>query len=356
MRKAFFHSQMKYWWYIEMWESRYFTEERRIPLDKLWIQLLLIIASAVIGFVVSLTLDYIKKIRPRIEYESIDGIPIKVSEKYYRAYILKISSTSRKKVEDITFHLRAGNILKLENISTPAGLDFTKNDKDNAVDLIFPYLKRGDKVEVKAVAETNYYIPGSLDITFSSPNDFIARKIQNIEVPNSYTYIISMIAAVGIIASILIISIGHLISPPETSNQAEMKVPKFEPDRRDVVISAASSVGLPQIADKWLTAPDPKYYNEGDIAYSFAVASNKPDEIEKYRKLLSLTLGTAPGMMPESQANLFYSLGKLDLLLSDSDRAIDDFKNAIAKSRSIVEAKARNDVKTHKFLVEHGLL
>jgi hypothetical protein len=61
-------------------------------------------------------------------------------------------------------------------------------------------------------------------------------------------------------------------------------------------------------------------------------------------------------MAPESQANLYYSLGKLDLLLSDNNSAIDDFRYAISKSRLIVEVQAKADAKTHEYLVEKGLL
>jgi hypothetical protein len=127
-------------------------------------------------------------------------------------------------------------------------------------------------------------------------------------------------------------------------------------DRRDIVISLASYVGLPHIAELYLTSNDPKYFNEGDIAYSLAVASNNREEIDKYRKLLSLTLGNVRDMAPESQANLFYSLGKLDLLISDDSDALSDFRNAVMKSKTIVETQGRLDAKTYKYLIDHGLL
>ncbi|HME59304.1 MAG TPA: hypothetical protein VKF63_13255, partial [Terracidiphilus sp.] len=110
------------------------------------------------------------------------------------------------------------------------------------------------------------------------------------------------------------------------------------------------------IAELYITASDPKYFNLGDLAYSFSVASKNPDEIMKYRKLISLTLGSVPGMLPESQASLYYSLGKLDLLISDEKSALSDFRNAVVKSRTIVETKAKMDTKTHEFLINNGLL
>lgn len=61
-------------------------------------------------------------------------------------------------------------------------------------------------------------------------------------------------------------------------------------------------------------------------------------------------------MEPESQANLLYCLGKIDILLADSASAIGDFRNAIAKSKSIVDMRAKTDPNTQRYLNDNGLL
>jgi len=124
--------------------------------------------------------EFVKRIRPRIEYSTVEGIPVESEDnKHLRAYDLKISNESRRKVEDITFHLRAGNILKIKGIEKPIGLVYNSVDKEGGIDLTFPYLKQGDSVRIRAVAESKYVNPSSLDISVSSPNDIIATRIQS---------------------------------------------------------------------------------------------------------------------------------------------------------------------------------
>lgn len=320
-------------------------------MGNIWISILLIILGAIVGKVADLTIEFIKRISPRIEYSTVEGIPIESEDKKYLcAYDLKISNASSKKVEDITFHLRAGDSLKLKGIEKPTGLECNSVEKEGTIVLSIPYLKRGDNVKIRAIAESKYVSPGSLRVAFSSPNDIIATQTQNTESRSLSGLTIPFMIA-GCFAG-LVVLVGSWVLAP----QHEAMIPKFEPDRRDIVISVASTVGLPRIAELWLSAPDPKYYNVGDIAYSFAVASNKPDEIDKYRKLISLTLGADSSIAPESQADMFYSLGKLDLLLSDDKSAVSDFQNAVKKSRTTVEAHAKADAKTKKYLTDHGLL
>jgi hypothetical protein len=313
----------------------------------------LLIAGAVIVEVVRYASDYIKRITPRIEYQVSTGIPVKVDDKYFCAYELKISNSSRKKVEEVTFHVRSRNDnLKLEVISNPDGFEYNSIDKDGGIDLSFPRLKQGEAIVVKVQTENRYLFSDSLNISVSSPNDIKEKRITDIKQKNTSAFRNSLVFIWGIAFGAVISMVAILIS----LSQPESKTPIYEMDRRDIVISAASVVGLPHIAELYLTALDPKYFNEGDIAFSLAVASKNPEEIEKYRRLLSVTLRNGQGMAPESQANLFYSLGKLDLLLSDESSAVSDFRNAVAKSRPIVESQAKVDIKTHKFLIDKGLL
>jgi hypothetical protein len=325
-------------------------------LGSVWTSLLLLIAGAFIVEAVRYAVEYVKRITPRIEYRVWSGIPVKTDDKQLCAYRLKISNPSRKRVENVTFHVRSSNTnLKLEMLSKPDGFEFNLADKDGGVDFSFPYLKQGGEVVVRAQAESKYWVPESLGISVSSPNDIEDKRITDADVATKSKLRIPIAFIYGSAFGVFIVGIVASIMVNHANRQGWM-TPTYEMDRRDVVISAASVVGLPHIEELYLTAYDPKYFNEGDIAYSLAVASNNPDEIGKYRRLLSLTLGTAPEMASESQANLFYSLGKLDLLLSDEKSALADFQNAVAKSRPIVEAQAKADTKIHKYLIERGLL
>ncbi len=320
------------------------------------VKVLLLILGAFVVEVTRHIIDYIKRITPRVEYSSLAGLPVDVDDKHFCSYRVKITNPSKKKVENVTFHIRASkNKIKMEVISKPDGLEYNQIDKDDGIDLTFPYLKHGDVVVLKAQVEGRYYYSDSLGISVSSPNDLEAKAIPYEKVQKPSMFRISFVFVSGIfIGSILIVAWIWKINNQASQNEARPTV--YEMDRRDIVISTASVVGLPHIAELYFTAPEPSFFNEGEIAYSFAVESKNIDEIMKYRKLISITLGSEPNMLPESQASLFYSLGKLDLLASDEKSALSDFRNAIAKSRAIVDAKAKMDTKTHEFLVDKGLL
>lgn len=323
-------------------------------------KILLLVVGIILAEATRHIVEYVKRITPRVEYSSLSGIPVNAGDKNLCAFRIKITNPSKKKVENVTFHVRASQgALKMEVISKPDGLEYSLVDKDDGIDLTFPYLKHDDEVRLKAQVESKYYASDSLGISVSSPNDIEAKKVPYEQVKEislfSSLFRMPFVFFSGFVFASIVFSVWawRVSSQPE---QTETKPSVYEMDRRDIVISAASVVGLPHIAELYFTAPDPKYFNEGDIAYSLAAASNKPDEIEKYHRLLSLTLGSAKGMAPESEANLYYSLGRLDLLIADDTSALSDFRNAILKSRPIVEAQTKADAKTRKYLIDRGLL
>jgi hypothetical protein len=293
----------------------------------------------------------LKKISPKIVYAATRATPIKIEGKtqYIGAYILKISNTSRKTAEEITFQLRAGGAaLRIEDVKIPPGFLYDPEVGDNCIKLSFPYLKPGDKMEIKTVAE-GYYIPESLDVSARSRNNIKVEQIEYDERPSIFNNVNIPFASAGLIAAVLVWSFsraGGGYRPFRPTPQAFT--------RSSILISAATNAGLPHLVELYVDAPDPTYYDEGNLAYSLASAS-KPEEIDRYRRMLSITLSTAPEMEPESQANLFYCLGEIDLLLSDEKSAVSDFQNAIAKSKSTVEMRIGTDPRTREFLIKKGL-
>jgi len=325
------------------------------------VKLLLLVVGAVIVEAIRHTAEFIKRITRKIEYRVSPGIPVKVDNRYLCGYELKISNTSRKKVEAVTFHLRSRNdSLQTEVTSKPDGFEFNSTDKDGGVDLHFPRFKQGEVVAVKIQTENKHLFSDSLGISVSSPNDVEGKRIADADIGRarrSPSRIPAAFIAGLLFAWIVSKTVAWNSDKGHDQDKQQQTAPtKFSPDQKDTIVSLAAVVGLPHFAELYFSAPGPIYYDEGDLSYALAAESNKTTEIEKYRRLISLTLGTVKDMAPESQANLFYSMGKLDLLLSDKERAASDFKSAIAKSREIVEAQAKADTKTHKYLIDSGLL
>ena len=337
-------------------------------MENVWIAVCAAISGSAVTIAANQFVEYRKRASPKILYSAAATIPVKVEGRYFGAYALKISNPSRKKVEQVTFHLRAREAsLRLEKLSMPPGLVCNQSVSDGALNLLFPYLKRGDEVTATAFAESDYYVPDSLSVSVSSPHDVIAVDAKGNERPSFFQRAASIASAsvLGMALCFAAISFGRLnyalrhsndAGTDSSSGNAGQSPAPFRPDVRNRVISAASLAGVPHIAELYFLAPDPKYYDEGDLAYSFAATSGKKEEITKYRKLISFTLASEPNMAVESQANLLYSLGRIDILLSDDGNAVSDFQNAISKSKSTVESRAKGDVQTHKFLIDRGLL
>jgi len=304
--------------------------------------------TTLVATVAGLAVDYFKNLGPRLIYAATTTIPARIGggSSYVGAYDLKVRNTSRNKAEDITLHLRAGRAaLRVEDYSAPTGLQVTSEEDNNGIKVPLSYLKAGDVLRLRVVAE-GFYVPESLDVSISSPNKIATKLVVDVEKGGRFLRF-TPIAFVGIVVILLIFYAGR------TSNLMEGST--FELDQRQVMVSAAADVGLPSLASTLLTTSNLSYYEGGDLAYSFAASSTKPEEIEKYRRFLSLTLGTATRMAPESQANLFYSLGKIDLMLSDENSAIKDFKFGIAKSRPTIESRLKSDPRTREFLIKMGL-
>lgn len=242
------------------------------------------------------------------------------------AYLVSLSNASKRVVQDVTCHIQAPPA-KLRNggVSASQGLQYTAADSDNGIQLSIPYLKQGDELQVTVIAEAVGYVPKTPDIAIRSPLDVSVTETRQVTRPQSFQrgfLLAAMLAAVvsGGVAAIL--SVGGDV-----------------PSQRDVLTFAASTAGLPRLAELYTTSADVYYYNQGDLAYAWAAASTDPAEIEKYRRLLSVTLDTAPAMVSSSRAALYYSRGKIDLLLADKDGAIRDFRDAIARSKSTISRR-----------------
>ncbi len=296
--------------------------------------------------------DFVRNLGPRLVYSSTRAIPVEIPDKRIStgAYEVRVRNDSRKKAETITLHLQASSAqLRLKSYSAPAGLKLSAEADGDGIKFPLSYLKPADMLRLHVVAE-GYYVPQSLDISVSSPNKITAKSVVDVEESRPflrYTYR----AFIGIAAVLVIFNAGR------ASQLIETPAPQaFELNRRQIMVSAAADSRLPSLASAIAATYDPTYYEGGDLAFSFAASSPKAQEIEKYRRFISLTLGNAVGMAPESQASLFYSLGRIDLLLSDEKSAIADFKVSISKSRSIVEVRLNSDSGVREFLTQKGLI
>lgn len=330
-------------------------------LGNAWIQILTAISASLVTILVNQLIEYRKRVTPRVEYLASRAIPIKIEGKYYGAYHVTVSNPSTRKVSEVTVHLRAADAkLSVLKLSLSPGLNpEVSSDQVNSgtVQLTLPYLKRDEAAKITVLAESVSYVPETLEIKISSPNEV---EISSGEFQKRrFSWTPMLLGVIGAFLIALAYKAGAYlqayIDRDSIASSSTQQV-SFRPDVRDIIISAASTAGLPKFAELYSIVQTPRYYEEADLAYSFAAASGKKEEIVKYRALLQFSLQNEPSMAPESQANVLYCMGKVEILVHNYDDAVVDFKNAIAKSKSTVEDRSRLDLQTRKFLIDKALL
>jgi hypothetical protein len=297
---------------------------------------------------VGLAVDYVRNLGPRLIYSSTQTIPVRGagSSDSVGGYALRVRNDSRKKAEDITIHLRAGTAaLRVEDYAGPPGLQLVPELDKSGIKIPLPYLKPAVMLRLRLVAEGGY-VPQSLDVSFSSPNRISTKEVADIEAGRPF-FRFTLIALFGTIILAFVFLAGRASQP--TNNNG------WQLTRRQVMVSAAADSGLPNLAAILVAANDPSYYEGADLAYALAASSKPVTEADKYRKFLSLTLRNGDDMLPESQANLFYALGRIDLLLSDENGAANDLKVAITKSHPTVELRLKSDPQTREFLARKAI-
>jgi hypothetical protein len=310
-----------------------------------------VLLSGICGFV----LDLIKNSGSSLTYSTKGTIPVRLPDTFdsVAAYQLRLKNGSRKKAEDLTLHLRAGSAqLNIVDYSAPTGLHLQQEPDGGGIKIPLEYLKPKDSLRVQVVAK-GAYVPGTLDVDVSSPNKINVKRVEDLDVRKPFwrfTFICFIAAVVIFVA----FDAGKATEVTELAKR--QSAPSFVLDRKMVLVSAAADSKLPNLASALANASDLTYYEAGDLAYSQATTTTKPEEIDRYRRFISLALGPDHSIADESQANLFYCLGKLDLLRSDERSAIADFKTSIAKSKSIIQSRAKSDPQTQDFLIKQSLL
>jgi hypothetical protein len=303
------------------------------------------LATFLVTALAGIVLDYIRHARPKISYSVKDAVPIELDGKCIGAYQVSLSNVSKRVVKDVSCHIKAGQArLRDGGVSAPQGLQYSATETDSGMQISIPYLRPGDGLQATVIGEGVGYLQRTPDVAIRSPQDINVALLESRRgiLPSFQRGFYTAAVVAGLVAG----GIATIITP--------LPGRAFETPK-DVFTFSASVAGLPHLAELYSTSSDLNYYNQGDLAYALAVKSNDPAEIGKYRRMIAVALETAPRMMPQSRASLHYSLGKIDLLLSDNNDAIQDFRQALDDSKGTVDARVKVDPIVREFLAANGL-
>jgi hypothetical protein len=299
-------------------------------------------AAFVVTVLSGLLLDFLRNARPKVSYFVKEAVPIDLGDhKCVGAYLVSVVNKSSRVVRELTCHLEA-NVAKLRNggIAAPQGMHFEVEEINASLKVSIPYLKPAERIEMTVVAE-GLYIPKKPEVAIRSPHN-IKVVAEGSERQSSlvFRFMIAGAVAAAVVAITPLAVVGL----------------RFARSQRDILTFAASVSGLPKLAVLYATSPESlQFYNQGDLAYALAASASDRSEIAKYQRLLSVTLDAPSGMAAVSRANLYYSLGKIDLFLGDRDKAVRDFREAINQGKAMVEEKSGQDSTVHDFLVSNAL-
>jgi len=295
------------------------------------------VATLVVTILAGVALDFLRNRRPKIGYAVKDAIPIDLGDKQVGAYVVELYNVSKSVVKDVTCHIQAYPAsLRNGGVSTNQGLEYAVTDSENSLQIAIPYLRAGDELKATVVAEARHYLPSKPEVAIRSPQELTVALgeygLQSKKTQRGY-YLFAAAVASFVSAVFMIV-----------------EATVFTPTPKDTLTFAASVAGLPHFADLYATSSDANYFNQGDLAFARAAASADRSEIERYRKFLSTILRADTRMMSSSRANLYYCLGKIDLLLGDNEQALHDFREAQIHSKATVEAKIKVDTHVREFL------
>lgn len=300
------------------------------------------LATLLVTIIGGIILDYFRNARPRVAFGVKDAVPIDMGDNRVGAYLVSLANASRRVVKDVTCHIKAPPA-KLRNggVSASQGLQYSVTDAESGLQITIPYLKANDEMQVTVIAEAPIYVPTSPDVAIRSPHEL------NV-VAAGHSGRLKGLRLGFLTASVMAAVVSGLAV-------AVVQVVPFT-TQRDILTFAASLAQLPRLAEMYATTSEhTDYYNQGDLAYALASASSDRVEIMKYRKLLVVLLDSDVWMLNESRANLYYSLGKIDILLGDKNTAIKDFQEALSHKKSTVEMKAKLDSAVHQFMEANAI-
>lgn len=287
--------------------------------------------------------DHIRHRRRKIACRVKDAVPIELEGgRNIGAYLVEVANVSKSSIKDVTCHIAARPAtLRNGGISESQGLDYQVQEAGEALQITIPYLKGGDQLAATVIAEGGY-IPQSPKVAIRSPQDpKVAFEDPNKANPDkTWQMVIS-----GVLAGAACVGVLYQV----TSDT-------FYRTQQDVLTFAASVSGLTRLAELYTASSNLSYYSQGDLAFARAAECSDRSEIEKYRKFLKTVLQAEGSIHTSSQANLYYCLGKIDLLLGDKDQAVRDFKEAQAKSKTLVEGKIKIDSDIRDFFSKNGML
>jgi len=266
------------------------------------------VATLLITVLAGLIIEYIMRRKPKLLFMIKSSIPLKLDDKYIGANVVNIENPSSKTVKDIVIKLKTttGEI-RNGGVQTTKGLDYEIEEKGDSLELSIPFLKLKDSISITTILEGKYGIPEKPEMTVRSPDAFAlvnSEKKRKSLLGNIWLYP-GVTAAVAVTISMSFVPYIYTARSNQSANLA----------------LSAALIGLPNIAENYISNSGISYYNQGPYIYSLAKTSDNINMLEKYKQFLIRVLDIAPRISSSSKSAICFFIGKISQLQNNNDES-----------------------------------
>lgn len=258
------------------------------------------LATLLVTIIGGITLDRIKRIKPKIKYSIKGFVPIPVNDLKIGASVIKISNPSSTTVKELVIKIKSSLVDNIRNggVSATPGLDYELEEHKNDIEIKVPFLKYNDYLSITAISEDRHMNPREPEISIRSPDTF--KLLEEVDNPTKNSSSIDYLIGPAIVAGGVVLIALMLFNANNPRN-----------DQGATLAIAASIVGASDLATLYVSNEEVNYYNQAPIAYSLAKVAKDKNEIKRYGDFLEVTMKIKPRMNSASESALCFFTGKI---------------------------------------------
>ncbi|WP_114783856.1 hypothetical protein [Vibrio tetraodonis] len=278
----------------------------------------MIIATAIVTLVVTvlagITVEYFKKIKPKLSYSIKESIPITLNDNKIGANVIEVHNPSSKTVKNITIRIKSlGVDIKNSGVNSTTGLDYDIDELGDSIEVKIPFLKFKDYVSITTIMEDRFHIPNKPEVTIRSPDQF-----KSILESKEDTSIVKRFDSAMVPATVAAMVVGLSLS---ISSNGIYTLMSARIDQSTQLTLAATKVDFPQLVSRYSTGNDFTYYTQGPYIYSLVMNSHTQEEVQKYYDFLGLVVQHASRINSSSKAALEFFIGRVSLVMGNESNA-----------------------------------
>lgn len=275
------------------------------------------IATLFVTIVAGIAVERFKNRKAKIKYSVSESVPIDLGDRKIGANIIQIENISSKTINKVTIKIKASvSEIKNGGVASTEGMDYEIEERNGELLIVMPFLKSGDYFKFTAIIEDKCYIPTKPDVSIRTPDICELVHEGKSKGTNAALKIQGVIAAIAVGAALFVVEKALNLR-----------------DQSANLILAASIVGLPDVAEKYISSTGIHYYNQAPYIYALAKKSNENKKIALYRDFLIKLLEVSDRIADDSKAAIEFFIAKIELILGNEEQG----KAWLKKSKSTSE-------------------